>query len=85
MGLGSEIRKKTCSGSRVKRHGVPDPQHWVGSLFSLCVCRKMRADLEDSEEKVRGLRSSLETAYRQVRKKERKKYPFCCIRMQKSF
>jgi hypothetical protein len=24
----------------------------------------MRADLEDSEEKVRGLRSSLETAYR---------------------
>jgi hypothetical protein len=66
MGLGSGIRKKTYPGSRVKRHRIPDPdpQHWVDPYYSLCVCRKMRADLEDSEEKVRGLRSSLETAYR---------------------
>lgn len=33
--------------------------------------RKMRADLEDSEEKVRGLRSSLETAYREMAEMKR--------------
>ncbi len=69
MGLGSEIRypkKQPILDPGPLRHRIlnPDPQPWAGSLFSLSVCRKMRADLEDSEEKVRGLRSSLETAYR---------------------
>jgi hypothetical protein len=69
MVLGSGIRdpEKTYPRSRVKKATVPGTgSATLGRIpvQLLCLCRKMRADLEDSEEKVRGLRSSLETAYR---------------------
>ncbi len=54
MGLGSGIRKKPIPDPGVKRHRIPDPQHWDPDSVAIITVYVSVSD-PDSTESVQGI------------------------------